>query len=311
MMRFCSLLMLGGLVVLGSCLGEVEDSFGVRLSKDIATIDSYLATNGVTDAIKDISGVRYKVEIQGTGYSPRLTDLVTFTYTGKLLDGTIFDGPKTLTDQSLIPTSTSQGLIPGFQVGLPQLPTGSKATLYLPSGYAYGTVGKGNIPPNSILIFEIDVKKIKVTQTELNQLGSDTVLIDNFLEAEEIDAVRDSTGLRYTVTEPGIGQSPGLYNKVKIKYEGYLITPGTPPTQGVKFAEGTNEPGTETDSRVVNYIRGFQFGLMKLKKGGIGFFYMPSGLAFGPQTFQSGTVTIPVNANLIYKVELLDVLPPN
>lgn len=307
--------MLFGLLVLSSCLSEPGDSFSDRLSKDIATIDSYLQTNGITDAIKDISGVRYTVETLGTGYTPRVTDQVTFIYTGKLLNGTVFEGPATLTDRSIGATATSAGLITGFQIGLTQLPAGSKATLYIPSGYGYGVQGNGPIPSNSILIFEVEVKKIKVTQTELNQLGSDTVLLDNFLEAIEIDAMQDSTGLRYDVTIPGIGQTPGWFDRVKIKYEGYLITPGTPPTQGVKFTEGTKEPASDTDSRLVNYIRGFQFGLMKMQKGSTAFFYVPSGMAFGtatfPVTFQSTSIIIPANANMIYKVELLDIYPPN
>jgi FKBP-type peptidyl-prolyl cis-trans isomerase len=293
----------GVMVLLSACLGEPDNSFGERLKQDINSIDAHLSSNGLLDdAIKDISGVRYTIETSGTGYPPRITDQVTFDYVGKLIDGTVFDSG-TLTDFLIT------NLIPGFQVGLPQITVGSSATLYIPSGYGYGAQAKPNIPINSILIFSITLKSIKLGPNELTRLGADTTAIDNYITNEAIENVqKDTTGLRYKITEPGIGVVPGLYNRVKISYSGYLLTNGT---KGAKFYQGQNQPTSTTDSRVANYIRGFQYGLMKLPKGSKATFYIPSGMGFGEQAVSGALVPIPANSILIYDVELIDVYDPN
>jgi FKBP-type peptidyl-prolyl cis-trans isomerase FkpA len=305
-MRFISAVMLGGLFLLGSCLSEPDDTFSKRLDKDIATIDSYLAANGVLDAIKDVSGVRYRiVGSVGTGYTPRITDQVTFDYTGKLIDGTIFQS-STLTDASI------SNLIAGFQIGLTQIPAGSIATLYIPSGYGYGGQAQSNIPANSILIFEIKLRKIKVTTAELNQLGADTVAIDEMLTNKGItNIVKDTTGLRYTIAPLGTGITPGWFNRIKINYTGYLFDANASNGKGAQFYTGSNEPNKDVDSRVVNFIRGFQFGLMKLPEGSKATLYIPSGMAFGTQPISGGTVPVPANSKLIYEIELVEVYDPN
>jgi FKBP-type peptidyl-prolyl cis-trans isomerase FkpA len=289
------------LFLFGACLGEPENTFAEQLSADVASIDSHLSSLGLSDdAIKDISGVRYVIHSLGTGYTPRLTDAVTFTYTGKLINGTQFES-STLTDYAVT------NLVAGFQIGLPQIPAGSTATIYIPSGYGYGAQAQTGIPANSILVFDITLKKIKVTSTELARLGSDTVAIDEYLtNAAVANVLRDTTGMRYVITQTGVGNSPTLYNRVKVKYTGYLITNGS---KGDMFYTGTAEPTNQTDSRVVNFIRGFQFGVMKLSKGAKAVLYLPSGLAFGTQAI-SASVAVPANSNLIYEVELLDILEP-
>jgi len=300
-MRFVSAFALFTILLFSSCLGEPENTFEEQLAADVSTIDSHLSSLGLSNvAIKDISGVRFVIHSMGTGYTPRLTDAVTFDYTGKLINGVQFES-STLTD------FTVSNLVVGFQIGLPQIPAGSTATIYIPSGYGYGAQAQTSIPANSILVFDIKLKKIKVTSTELAKLGSDTVAIDEYLtNAEVANVLRDTTGMRYVITEPGVGVAPTLYNRVKVTYTGYLITNGA---KGAMFYSGTTQPNSQTDSRVVNFIRGFQFGVMKLSKGAKAVLYLPSGLAFGPQSI-SGAVPVPANSNLIYEVELVDVFEP-
>ncbi len=123
----------------------------VQLEKDIATIDKYLAADGVK-AIIDPSGLRYVVTTVGTGAKPLLINKVTVKYSGKLMNnGAIFD-------QSSSATFTLSTLIIGWRIGFPLLNKGSKAVLYVPSGYAYGIRGAPpNISANANLIFTVEL----------------------------------------------------------------------------------------------------------------------------------------------------------
>ena len=122
-----------------------------QLKKDIATIDLYLTAAGTT-AISDPTGLRYVVTTVGTGVKPTLANKVTVKYTGKLMsNGAIFD-------QSSSATFTLSSLIVGWRIGFPLLNKGSKADLYVPSGYAYGVRGAPPaISANANLIFKVEL----------------------------------------------------------------------------------------------------------------------------------------------------------
>lgn len=298
---FFSLLIL---LFLGSCLSDPAPSFSETLAAELVEIDKYLDDNNI-NAFSDVAGIRYTIDSLAVGHTPRYGQSVTVGYTGKFFSGTTFQS-STLTNRAI-----DQQLILGFQIGLPLIPNGSKATLYIPASFAYGSQGAAgtpSIPPNTNLVFTIKLKNIKVTTAEKNQLKSDTLAIDEFLTTTAVaNVMKDTSGLRYVITEQGGGPKPGLYHKVKMKFTGFLITNGA---KGSQINSGTNEPGVGFDSRVVNYLRGFQIGLQQLEKGTKAIFYIPSGMAFGTQSGTVGSVIVPANANLIYEVELIDVLAP-
>lgn len=129
-----------------------------QLQKDVATIDSYLSNKGIT-AQTDPSGLRYVFSTTGTGVKPSLSSAVTVKYVGKLLsDGSIFDQT---TGTSTFTSGLSQ-LIKGWQIGLQLMPKGTVATLYIPSGLAYGPSGAPpSIPANANLIFDITLVDVK------------------------------------------------------------------------------------------------------------------------------------------------------
>lgn len=130
-----------------------------QLQSDIAVIDAYLQSEGIT-AVADPSGIRYVVEKEGFGGTPCLENLVSFIYTGFF-----FNSGKEF--QSGATEDELRNLILGWQVILTQYPKGTKLTLYIPSGYAYGTEGRKtsettySIPPNSILVFDIEIMNIR------------------------------------------------------------------------------------------------------------------------------------------------------
>jgi FKBP-type peptidyl-prolyl cis-trans isomerase FkpA len=123
-----------------------------QLQKDITAIDAYLTSKSIV-AIKDVSGLRYVISTVGDDSKPCLESQVKVNYTGKLLTtGVIFDSSK-----GTAVTFPLSNLILGWQIGFPNFGKGTKATLYIPSVFAYGKNAAGSIPANSNLIFDIEL----------------------------------------------------------------------------------------------------------------------------------------------------------
>lgn len=290
-----------GSVLFSSCLNSEppNNEFEEQLKKDTTSIGVYIRNNNIP-ALKDASGVYFNIIESGSGFPPKASSEVRFEYKLSIIGSTSIvdesdDGPL-LTDM--------EDLIPGMQVGLSLLTPGSKAVIYIPSGYAYGDSNLPAIPANSNLKFEVEFISVTKPTSEANQLRADTVALDLYLETNEVEnVVKDTTGLRYVITQEGTGPTATLYNKVKINYTGKVLT------TGATFFTGSNAPTTTFDSRVINYIYAFHAGLTKMKAGSKATFYVPSVLGFGNQSVTgAGGVSIPANSNLIYEVELVEIV---
>lgn len=111
--------------------------------------------NGFTETS---SGLLYKIVKEGTGASPTQNDEVTVHYTGRLMDGTVFDSS---TDRGEPATFPLNRVIPGWTEGLQLMKEGGKAEFVIPSKLAYGPNGAGDmIPPNATLRFEVELIKV-------------------------------------------------------------------------------------------------------------------------------------------------------
>lgn len=105
------------------------------------------------------SGLKYVVLKEGTGKSPNATDMVEVHYTGKLLDGTVFDSSVERGETATFPLNR---VIAGWTEGLQLMKEGGKTVFYIPSRLAYGEQGApGAIPPNADLIFEVELISVK------------------------------------------------------------------------------------------------------------------------------------------------------
>lgn len=100
------------------------------------------------------SGLSYKIENAGEGDKIKSQDRVKIRYTGKLVDGTVFD--ESSAEGITLPAGN---FVPGFTEGLLMLSKGGKATLYIPAELAYGVEGipQAGIGPNSTLVFDVEV----------------------------------------------------------------------------------------------------------------------------------------------------------
>lgn len=120
----------------------------------------FLAENKLREGVKETpSGLQYVVEKEGEGKQPTATDEVTVHYTGRLLDGTVFDSSVSRGEPATFPL---KAVIPGWTEGLQLMKEGGKTVFYIPSDLAYGEMGTpgGPIGPNSDLIFEVELIKV-------------------------------------------------------------------------------------------------------------------------------------------------------
>jgi FKBP-type peptidyl-prolyl cis-trans isomerase len=292
--KIVSFILMSWCALLTSCNDHGEQFDAVeQLNKEVTAIDNYMATSFL-QPIKDPTGVRMVITRLGTGLPAQATHTVDVDYKGTLFsNGSVFDQGNT---KGLV-----TNYIQGWQIALTSLPEGSQATLFIPSGYAYGNVAKDKIPANSTLVFEIKINDVIPSAEQLQKLKSDTIAIDDYLKAKGINAVKDPTGIRYTITEMGGGPMPGWYNKLKFRYTFKLLSNDTSP-----IGPFDREPNDLFYSRPIDYVQGVGIGLRKLQEGSKATLYIPSGLGFGTTDAKdsNGNLIIPANSNLIVDIEL-------
>lgn len=121
--------------------------------------ENFLAENGKKENVQTTpSGLQYVVDKEGTGAQPTAEDEVTVHYTGKLLNGQVFDSSVNRGEPATFPLNR---VIPGWTEGVQLMKEGAKYTFFIPSDLAYGAQGvPGAIPPHSTLIFEVELIKV-------------------------------------------------------------------------------------------------------------------------------------------------------
>jgi len=136
---------------------SINKALGEKNKKDG---EAFLAENKRKEGVTTLpSGLQYKVLESGTGKKPRPNQTVTVNYRGTLIDGTEFDDSY---KRGKPVTFQVSGVIKGWTEALQLMPVGSKWQLFIPPDLAYGEQGAGEvIPPNSTLIFEVELLSIK------------------------------------------------------------------------------------------------------------------------------------------------------
>ena len=138
---------------------RMEKQAGEIKKKGIEFLNNFVSKEGAT---KTASGLAYKVIKEGTGPSPKETDVVKVNYHGTLIDGTVFDSSVERKQEVSFPLNR---VIRGWTEGLQTMKVGGKTKFVIPSELAYGDAGAPpKIAGGATLIFEVELLGIEKGQ---------------------------------------------------------------------------------------------------------------------------------------------------
>ncbi len=121
--------------------------------------ESFLAENAEREGVMVTdSGLQFEVLSEAEGDKPSAADTVTVHYKGTLTDGTTFDSSYDRGEPATFPLNR---VIPGWTEGVQLMSKGAKYKFVIPSELGYGENGAGSIPPNSVLVFEVELIDIE------------------------------------------------------------------------------------------------------------------------------------------------------
>jgi FKBP-type peptidyl-prolyl cis-trans isomerase len=238
--------------------------FRAAISAFVLALTSVAAAQGAPAAPADVPvpTITLQTVTLGNGATPTDSDVVLVNYRGTLTDGTVFDEGQ----RAMFPVAR---LIPGFTQGLKQMRVGGSYRLTIPAALGYGERTAGPIPPNSDLVFTVDL-----------------------LDAGPPERARAMMGLpmlRVDTIAPGTGRTPTEEELVLVNYTGRL-------------ADGTVfDSGQGVVFFVNQVVPGFAQGLQQMRAGGRYRLFIPADLAYGA----NGTGPIPPNSDLTFEVELI------
>ncbi len=231
------------------------------------------------------SGLKIKDIVEGEGAEATLGSQVSVHYTGWLYAADSTDGKSTQFDSSIERGQTFKFIlgfgqvIPGWDQGVEGMKVGGKRELIIPADLAYGDQDLGLIPPNSTLIFEV--------------------------ELVEVVELRGDVGIEDVVVGDGAEATPGMI--IKVHYTGWLMNADSTDSKGAKFDSSFNTGEMlELPIGRSRVIPGWDLGVLGMKVGGTRRLTIPPHLAYGDRDLG----VIPPNSTLIFDVELFSVVDP-
>ncbi|MCC5843773.1 MAG: FKBP-type peptidyl-prolyl cis-trans isomerase [Verrucomicrobia bacterium] len=137
---------------------QSQQAAGGNAAENLAAGQAFLQENAEKDGITTTdSGLQYEVIQEGEGAKPAATDTVTVHYTGRLLDGTVFDSSVQRGEPIEFPLNR---VIPGWTEGVQLMAPGAKYRFWIPANLAYGEQGPASIGPNQVLDFDVELLQI-------------------------------------------------------------------------------------------------------------------------------------------------------
>ncbi|MFY0653627.1 MAG: FKBP-type peptidyl-prolyl cis-trans isomerase [Cyclobacteriaceae bacterium] len=287
-------LSLSAMAILQSCgSDDSEEDISGQLAIDNIEINTYIAVNALQNVQTSETSLRYIITEVGTGEDILVQDIVSVHYEGRYLDGRAFDSSYDRGE----PLTYNFGIgavVPGFDEGVLRIGDGGKGTIIVPSYLAYGASGYGDIAPNEILVFDMEVL------SDAQILETENEAIDEYISENSLTGLSTTqTGLRYIITTPGEGDNAMAGNTVECRYEG-------------RFLDGNifdNNGGVVLIYNVgdTEVISGWNEGVSLLNKGAKATFILPSSLAYGRLGNSRGSVPIPANTVVLFDIEIIDI----
>ena len=247
------------------------------------------------------TGLQYIVLKEGSveAASPKATDMVRVNYEGWTAEkGEKFDSSY---DRGSPAVFQLNKVIPGWTLGLQEMTPGDVYLFHVPNALAYGQQNRGEIiKAGDDLVFQIELLNV------LGKSESDTAAwaAHTPWNSDHPDVIKTESGLEYIVLESGdaAGPSPVNGEQVVVYYEGRLAESGD--VFDSAFARGV--PEVFASNRL---IRGWVEALAMMKPGDRWIMFIPSDLGYGARGTPGGP--IPPNADLVFEVEMVDVLKKN
>jgi FKBP-type peptidyl-prolyl cis-trans isomerase FkpA len=306
-------------VVMVSIRSEEEDKKAqaqkseAQKATDEALLQDYFKRNNIK-AMKTPSGLYYTISREGSGAAGQAGNTYSVNYTGKLLNGNVFDSNTDTAYKHVEPFNVEVGkgrVIKGWDEGLLLLKKGTKATLYIPSGLAYGSQDQSpRIPANSILVFDVEILditspeelKAKMDQQSAGQRAKEDQALQEYFAKNNIKATKTESGLYYVITQKGLGEHAKPGNKVTMNYTGKTM-------DGNAFDSNIDPKFNHVQPFVFTLgqgqvIKGWDEGVQLLQLGSKGTLYIPSTLGYGER---GAGGAIPPNATLIFDVEVVGI----
>jgi FKBP-type peptidyl-prolyl cis-trans isomerase len=138
--------------------GEQAEINRQAAETNLAAGEAFLLENGRKGGVvTTTSGLQYEVITEGGGPKPVSTDMVRVNYEGTFLDGTVFDSSY---ERGTPAEFTLNGVISGWTEGIQLMSEGSEYRFFIPANLAYGESGNQGIPPNSVLIFKVELLSV-------------------------------------------------------------------------------------------------------------------------------------------------------
>lgn len=143
---------------------DIAEKTAKQIKIDNKILAEYFNKNNI-NATKTKSGLYYTIKNQGTGQNALTGQMVSVNYTGKLINGSVFDSNTDPAFKHKEPFKFELGtgkVIKGWDEGLKLMKKGTSGTLYIPANLAYGSQDRSpSIPANSILVFDIEIVNIE------------------------------------------------------------------------------------------------------------------------------------------------------
>jgi FKBP-type peptidyl-prolyl cis-trans isomerase len=283
----------------------------------VPSLEAYLQNNHLaTQSTGD--GLHYMLREAGQGASPTDGQFALINFKAMLLDSTVFD--QSQPNEPFIFQLGNREVIKGLDKAVRLLKKGASAVFFLPPSLGYMHYGvKDRVPPNSPLIYEVELldvldfeqydlymrqleerERVAFEQQEKAQFQKDLQLIAEYAAAQQLKTQRTQAGVSYAISKAGKGPNAKPGNLLTVNYEGFLLD-GTP------FEKSGEGKPFEFVLGQGKAMEGWEDGLRFFNKGSEGWLLIPSKLAYGPLAIQEGSISIPANAVLVFKIKVMDV----
>lgn len=245
------------------------------------------------NAVQTESGLMYIHTVVGEGEFPKKGDLLELHYTGYLPDGNKFESSRDRGTPFTFEFEV-QPILPGWQEAIGLMKAGGTMKLIMPSWLGFGEHGKGSIPANATLTFDMELISIKDLAEENKRLATE---FKDQMSSRFPSAQQTESGLMYIIEKEGNGTFARPGQTVEVHYTGTLL-------DGSKF-DSSVDKGTPFSFPLGQgrVIKGWDEGIPLASVGGKIKLIIPHWLAYGANARPG----IPANSHLIFEVEMLGI----